>query len=332
VAAKTSVEPSGDIAGDVQRSRSISGGRSIDSFEIAARGARPRRSDPDTKPTAASNRATAQGTHADRRRAGDATCGAGIPLAEPPSAIHFSSLPRSPALCQRSSGSFASALRITRSNAGGEVGSTAEIGAGSSFMIDEISDACDAPANALRPVAISYSTQPSAKMSVRPSASRPSSCSGDMYWNVPRMVPSWVRFASWLPMTVGSEVAPDVAVGAMALARPKSSSFTPVFVSMTLPGLRSRWHDPLPVRLVERVGDLDADAQRLRQRQRPSREALRQRLALEVLHDEVLGLALSADVVEARRCASATAARSSSPRARSAAAPRRRTRGAAAGP
>ena len=42
-------------------------------------------------------------------------------------------------------------------------------------------------------------------------------------------------------MTVGREVAPDGgAAGAIALARPKSSSFTPDFVSMTLPGFRSR--------------------------------------------------------------------------------------------
>ncbi len=78
-----------------------------------------------------------------------------MPLAEPPSPIHFSSLPRSPALCQRSSGSFESALRMTRSSAGGEVGSTVETGAGSSFMIEEMSEACEEPEKAFRPVAIS---------------------------------------------------------------------------------------------------------------------------------------------------------------------------------
>ncbi len=132
---------------------------------------------------------------------------------------------------------------MTRSKAGGDVGITADTGAGSSFMIEEISDACDEPENAFRPVAISYSTHPNAKMSVRPSASLPSSCSGAMYWNVPRIVPSCVRFSPVAaPITVGSDVAPDdgALVGAIAFASPKSSSLTPVFVSITLPGFRSR--------------------------------------------------------------------------------------------
>ena len=43
---------------------------------------------------------------------------------------------------------------------------------------------------------------------------------------------------------------------------PKSSSFEPVFVSMMLAGLRSRWYSCLPMRLVECVGDLDRCLQR----------------------------------------------------------------------
>ena len=56
--------------------------------------------------------------------------------------------------------------------------------------------------------------------------------------------------------------------------------------------------DALPVRVVERVGDLDAEAQRLVERQRPLREPLGERLAFEQLHDQVVGVALVADVVE----------------------------------
>ena len=183
--------------------------------------------------------AAAHGIHeARRRRLGDT--GAAIPDCEPPSAIHFNSLPRSPAFCQRSSGSFARQRRTTRSSAGGVIGATAEMGAGSSFMIEEISDACVAPENAFLPVAISYSTQPNEKMSVRPSASRPSSCSGAMYWNVPRIVPSCVRLFGMLPSAVGSDVTADCTGGAIALASPKSSSFTPDFVIITLPGFKSR--------------------------------------------------------------------------------------------
>jgi hypothetical protein len=72
-------------------------------------------------------------------------------------------------------------VRTTRSNAGGVIGATVEIGAGSLPMIDEINDAWLPPENAFRPVAISYRSVPNAKMSVRASASLPSSCSGAMY-------------------------------------------------------------------------------------------------------------------------------------------------------
>ena len=56
--------------------------------------------------------------------------------------------------------------------------------------------------------------------------------------------------------------------------------------------------DPLPVRLVQSVGDLHAVPQRLFERQRPLREPIQQRLALEILHDEVFGVALAPHVVE----------------------------------
>ena len=59
------------------------------------------------------------------------------------------------AVCQRSSGSFARHVRTTRSKAGGAVGATAEAGAGSEAMIEEMSDAWLRPANAFLPVAIS---------------------------------------------------------------------------------------------------------------------------------------------------------------------------------
>ena len=75
-------------------------------------------------------------------------------------------------------------------------------------------------------------------MSERGSASFPSSCSGDMYWTVPRMVPFCVRFAG---TSVGRDVKAEGWTGdAATFARPKSSSFAPAFVSITLPGFRSR--------------------------------------------------------------------------------------------
>jgi hypothetical protein len=58
-----------------------------------------------------------------------------------------------------------------------------------------------------------------------------------MYWKVPRIVPSCVRFGP----AVGNEVsAAGFDVAAIAFASPKSRSFTPDFVSMTLPGFKSR--------------------------------------------------------------------------------------------
>ncbi len=63
-------------------------------------------------------------------------------------------------------------------------------------------------------------------------------------------------------------------------------------------GLQVPVHDPMPMRLVQRVGDLDAVAQRLLERERPLHEPVRERLAFEVLHDQVLDAVLIADVVE----------------------------------
>ena len=83
-------------------------------------------------------------------------------------------------------------------------------------------------------------------MSLRASASPPSSCSGAMYWKVPRIVPRDV--SGWLCCSaVGMLVACETGClsGVASFASPKSRSFTPDFVSMMLPGFRSRWTMPL---------------------------------------------------------------------------------------
>ena len=61
-----------------------------------------------------------------------------------------------------------------------------------------------------------------------------------------------------------------------------------------LPGLRSRCDDPRVVRGIERRRDLPRDAQRLvegqaRRQPRTLRKHVRERLALDQLHDEVVG-------------------------------------------
>src|SRR5262245_33739763 len=97
--------------------------------------------------------AITQDTRSFRRRA--AITGAATPVWDPDSAIQRSSLPRSRALCQRSSGSLARHFRTTRSRAGGDIGWTLEIGAGSLDMIAVMSAAWLAAENAFFPVAIS---------------------------------------------------------------------------------------------------------------------------------------------------------------------------------
>ena len=57
-------------------------------------------------------------------------------------------------------------------------------------------------------------------------------------------------------------------------------------------------HDPLPVRLVERVGDLGCEPQGLLERQRTLSQPIRECLAFEKLHHQVLDAVLVSDVVE----------------------------------
>ena len=73
-------------------------------------------------------------------------------------------------------------------------------------------------------------------MSVRASTTRCSICSGAMYAGVPARTLSWVRVRSSLAV-------PPPSAG-RSLASPKSSSFAPDRVSITLPGLRSRCTTP----------------------------------------------------------------------------------------
>ena len=68
---------------------------------------------------------------------------------------------------------------MMRSSAGGT--SAADMDGGAPDMIAPITLAGLRPSNAFLPLTISYNTAPNAKMSVRASIVRPSSCSGDMY-------------------------------------------------------------------------------------------------------------------------------------------------------
>ena len=59
----------------------------------------------------------------------------------------------------------------------------------------------------------------------------------------------------------------------------------PSGVSLTLPGLRSRWTIPF-VRGLERLGDLAGDREGLVERERPALQPLGEVFALDELHDE----------------------------------------------
>ena len=54
--------------------------------------------------------------------------------------------------------------------------------------------------------------------------------------------------------------------------------------------------DAVPMRVIQRVGDLDGIAQDLFGRQRPAQQARRKRFAFEILHDEKAEAVLLANV------------------------------------
>ena len=129
---------------------------------------------------------------------------------------------------------------------------------------------------ARRPVSISNSTTPKAQMSARLSTGFPRACSGACR---PRCRGSR-RPAVPVRARVGdcdrSGREPEDASLAYALARPKSRTLTlPSGVSLTFAGFRSRWTMPLLVRLLERLGDLPRDRERLVDRDPPPLQARR---------------------------------------------------------
>ena len=77
------------------------------------------------------------------------------------------SLLTSRAVCTRCRGSFSKQRRIMRARSAGRSGRMSVTGVGTSRRIAEISSATEVPVNGCRPVAISCSTTPSEKMSVR---------------------------------------------------------------------------------------------------------------------------------------------------------------------
>ena len=63
-------------------------------------------------------------------------------------------------------------------------------------------------------------------------------------------------------------------------------------------GLEIAMHDPVPVRMVERLGNLDRMTQDLIGRKRTAVQSPRDRLALDEFHHEVFAAILNADVIQ----------------------------------
>ena len=57
-------------------------------------------------------------------------------------------------------------------------------------------------------------------------------------------------------------------------------------------------HDAMAVRVIEGAGNLDGIAQCLVERQRPLLQPLRESIAFQILHDQVINVVLLAHIVE----------------------------------
>ena len=84
----------------------------------------------------------------------------------------------------------------------------------------------------------------------------------------------------------------------LQLRQPKVQELRPRLGQHDVAGLQIPMHDPLPVRLVQRIRNVDGDSQRLIQRQRALLQPLGQRLPVEILHDQEVDPVLVADVME----------------------------------
>ena len=113
-------------------------------------------------------------------------------------------------------------------------------------------------------------------MSVRVSASRPSTCSGAMYWSVPRIVPSLVT-------GFGAVAAIDKPLTAGQWPQLRETEIEQLDATLRhhdVSRFEIAMHDAGKVCLVECVGDLDCRLQRLLELERPASQAVRERLTL----------------------------------------------------
>ena len=147
------------------------------------------------------------------------------------------------------------------------------------------------PGKARHAVSISKSTQPNAQMSARLSIGFPRACSGLMYAAVPRMTPACV--------IAGEVIVGDIdrlaAIGPECLQRlrePEVEHFhSAIRRDLDVGRFEIAVNDALFVRGLERLGDLLRDRQRFVNRDRATRDPLRQVLPGHELHSEGLHVA-----------------------------------------
>ena len=84
----------------------------------------------------------------------------------------------------------------------------------------------------------------------------------------------------------------------LELRQPEVQELGPRLGQHDVPRLEVAVHDPLPMRLVQRIRDGDRHLERLLQWQRTILQPLGERLPVEILHDQEVGAAFGADVME----------------------------------
>ncbi len=242
----------------------VRSGRTIDRSiraprPVAAAAGRRRRA---TAPASSSAAAITHGSQArrvrprPRRRA--------PPVCEPLARSTSSSRLTSAALCQRSSGSLARQVRTTRSSAAGTPAATREIGAGSSFMIDEISDAWLAPENAFLPGRHLVEHRAEGE----DVGARVGLLALELLGRHVLERPEDRAFLRQALLRRERRQAARVSRRRHRLGQAEVEQLDARLRQHHVAGLQVAVDDAAPVRLVQRVGDLGADPKRLLERQR----------------------------------------------------------------
>ncbi len=138
--------------------------------------------------------------------------------------------------CQRASGSLRRHCRMTRRSAWAPV-PAAGSGAGRQRSMAATRSLSFVALNGRRPLNISYNRAPYEKMSDRASPISLFSCSGAMYGSVPAA-------SRWISTDDVGAMSTSGRLRSSGLARPKSKTFAPFAVIMTLPGFKSPCNRP----------------------------------------------------------------------------------------